>query len=47
MRIWTTLALLAAIIGGEAVSASADAAYCYTFCHRDIGGGQSCETVCG
>lgn len=48
MRFWTTLALLTAIMGGAAITATADAYTCATSCQG--GGGssyaRSCTTSC-
>jgi hypothetical protein len=44
MRIWTTLAVLAALLGGIAVTASAGT-NCTTQCYG-YGNGRTCNTYC-
>ena len=41
MRIWTTLAVLGALLAGTAIYATAGASSCYTTCS-----GNSCFTNC-
>lgn len=46
MRFWTTLALLTAIMGGAAITATADAySSCTTSCYGG-GGSRTCTRTC-